>query len=111
MVTSGLRLQESHGDGVVRLGVTGELDLASGEQLLMRVWQLLASGAWVRIDLSRLEFIDSRGIYALLRAIALGREAGIQRVEIDRQLTDRVREVFELTGIARKLWPPTRTTP
>src|SRR5690348_13273427 len=101
-MTSGLRLQESHEDGVARLGVTGELDLASGEQLLTRVWQLLASGACVCIDLSQLEFIDSRGIYVLLRATALGREGGAQRVEIDRQLSDRVREVFELTGIARK---------
>lgn len=111
MATSGLRIEESYEHGVVRLGLTGELDLASSDQLLTRLSQLLGSGARVRIDLSRLEFIDSRGIYALLRAIALGGEAGDERLEIDREVTGTVREVFELTGIARKLWPPTRVTP
>jgi anti-anti-sigma factor len=108
VATLALGLQESHDNGVVRLAPVGELDLASAEQLVTRVCQLLAGGARVRLDLSRLEFIDSRGIYALIRAVALGREAGGERVEVDRGLSKNVRELLELTGMARMLWPQTR---
>jgi anti-anti-sigma regulatory factor len=72
---------------------------------------LLASGARVRIDLSRLEFIDSRGMHALIRVVALGRDLGDERIEIDRELRNNVRELLELTGIARMLWSQTCATP
>lgn len=111
VATLALRLTESHADGAVRLGLVGELDLASGDQLLMRLQQLLASGARVRIDLSQLQFIDSRGMHALIRVVALGRETGDQRVQIDPELSKNVREIVELTGISRMLWPQTRATP
>jgi len=101
------RLEESHGsDGVARLRLVGDLDLAVYEQLLTRVRMLLDRRIRVRIDLSELEFIDSRGMYALIRAVVLGREAGGQLVEIDPELTPSVRNALELAGVARMLWPP-----
>jgi anti-anti-sigma factor len=101
------RLDESQGsDGVARLTLAGELDLAVYEQLLTRVRLLLDRGIRVRIDLSALEFIDSRGMYALIRAVNLGREAGSALVEIDPKLTASVRNALELAGVTRMLWPP-----
>ena len=106
MATQVFRVDESHDrDGVARLELVGELDLAVGEQLLTRLRPLLARGTRVRIDLSRLEFIDSRGMYALIRAVVLGRQAGQQLVEIDRKLSANVRDTLELAGVARMLWP------
>lgn len=100
------QLEESHGpDGVARLGLVGELDLAVADQLLTRIRWLLARGTPVRIDLSRLEFIDSRGMYALIRAVVLGREGREELVEIDRELSASVRDALELAGVARMLWP------
>jgi anti-sigma B factor antagonist len=106
-------IEESYDrDGVARLRLVGELDLAVADELVMRLRVLLDGGTSVRIDLSRLEFIDSRGMHALIRAVVLGREAGRGIVEIDREVTATVRHALELAGVARMLWPnATRATP
>ena len=97
MATLAFRVEESHDrDGVVLWQLVGELDLAVGDQLLARLGPLLARGSRVRIDLSRLEFIDSRGMYALIRVVVLGRETGERLVEIDRNLSANVRDALEL---------------
>ena len=99
-------------DGVARLRLVGELDLAVADGLLMRLRALLDEGTHVRIDLSRLEFIDSRGMHVLIRAVLLGREAGGNAVEIDREVTANVRHALQLAGVARMLWPDaTRAAP
>jgi anti-sigma B factor antagonist len=99
-------IEESHDrDGVARLTVVGELDLAVADHLVMRLRVLLDGGNHVRIDLSRLQFIDSRGMHALIRAVALGREAGGKVVEIDPTVAANVRHALELAGVARMLWP------
>lgn len=106
VATLAFRIEESDdGDGVVLWRLVGELDLAVGDQLLARLGPLLARGWRVRIDLSGLEFIDSRGMYALIRVVVLGRETGERRVEIDRNLSANVRDALELAGVTRMLWP------
>ena len=117
MATLQFRLLESTDlEGVVRLVLVGELDLAVADQLLDRLQQLIGDHRRVLLDLSGLEYIDSRGMYALIRAIVLGRQADGQFVEIDPELNATVRDAFELAGVARLLWPPdargtTSTTP
>jgi anti-anti-sigma factor len=108
MATLPFRLLESQDpDGAVRLVLVGELDLAVADQLLGRLELLLAEGTAVRLDLSRLEFIDSRGLYALIRCVVLGRQADGQRVEVSRDLNDNVQDVIDRSGIAAMLWPKT----
>ena len=112
MATLAFRVEESHDrDGVVLWQLVGELDLAVGDQLLARLGPLLARGSRVRIDLSRLEFIDSRGMYALIRVVVLGRETGERLVEIDRNLSANVRDALELAGVTRMLWPQAAGSP
>jgi anti-anti-sigma factor len=113
MATPGFGIEEGQDrDGVARLRLIGDLDLAVADHLVMRLRALLDRGTRVRIDLSRLEFIDSRGMHALIRAVVLGREAGGEVVEIDRNVTANVRHTLELAGVARMLWPDaTRAAP
>jgi anti-anti-sigma factor len=101
-------LESPDPDGVVRLALVGELDLAVADQLLGRLEMLLGDTTHVRLDLSRLEFIDSRGLYALMRCVVMGREAdGRLVVEVGRELTGAVQDVIDRSGIAPMLWPRT----
>lgn len=64
---------ESHdADGCVRLALVGELDLAVADHLSARFDQLSKDAIRVRVDLSRLEFIDSSGIRTLVHAAQNG---------------------------------------
>ena len=67
-------------DGIARLVMIGELDLAVADQVSASLTQRLADGVRERLDLSRLEFIDSTGLRALITVVTAGR-AG--RGEID----------------------------
>jgi anti-anti-sigma regulatory factor len=51
----------------------------------------------VRLDLSKLEFIDTSGMYALLDAL---HDAG-KRVEVEPDLAPKVRRLLELTRTDR----------
>ena len=60
-------------DGAVRLKLLGELDIAVVDDLTLRLDHLRARRKKVRVDLSRLEFIDGRGFAAILHAVWAGR--------------------------------------
>ena len=92
------------GDDVVRLTLAGELDLASVEALAARLEELRRSGYHVRLDLARLEFMDSSGLGQLVNAVSASRQNG-WRLELLRDLTDPVKRVIELTGTAALFWP------
>jgi anti-anti-sigma factor len=85
--------------GAPGVAVRGELDLATAPLLAERLEEAIreSEGAFVA-DLSELGFLDSSGLHALLRALALlGRE--------DRLLAlvcppGSVRRVLELAGVA-----------
>jgi anti-sigma B factor antagonist len=79
------------------LALAGELDLANAETLADMLEHVRTGGGPVRIDLSRLEFIDSTGI-ALL--VATHRKfAGGDRLSLVRSRTMAVRRVMTLTGL------------
>ena len=83
-------------EGTVTLTVTGEIDLGNAESLYKALTDALASGAPVVADLSGVEFIDSRGLAALVRAHhenAHGAGAPILVVP-----SEPVARVFELAG-------------
>jgi anti-anti-sigma factor len=96
--------ERTEADKTVRLTLLGELDLASGDELAERLRQLRDSGQSVRVDLSKLAFIDSSGLGTLLRALTEARSDGWQ-LEVARQLSPRVERVAHIVGIARVLWP------
>lgn len=88
----------------VRLALSGELDLAVADMLGDRLWMLGNAGYAVRLDLSALEFVDCRGLRELIIAVSESRSKG-WRIEVESQMTERVRRTVELAGVRSHLWP------
>ena len=88
-------IHESHVDGSLRLSLTGELDLSSTRVLEDRLARLRALRTPVRLDLSRLEFIDSTGIHLLIRTVG---DARIKHwnVRIEPDVSRPVMSLFKL---------------
>ena len=91
-------------DGAVQLAVIGELDRAVVDGLTERLSELKRSGEHVRLDLSRLRFIDSSGIRVVLVAVSDARRDGWE-LEVGRELTGQVQRVIKTLGVASALWP------
>ena len=100
MTVSNFTILESQEGGCLRLCLTGEFDIASVPVLDDRLSRSRSSGVAVRLDLSRLDFIDSSGLHALIRAMNEASADG-WRLEIDRDVAAQALRVFELTGVAR----------
>ncbi|HEY2771321.1 MAG TPA: STAS domain-containing protein [Solirubrobacteraceae bacterium] len=99
------RIEEHRdGDGALRLAVHGELDLTVAGQLQARLRDLQREGASVRLDLSKLDFIDSSGIRVVTLAALDARRDGWD-LEVLRELPPTVRRPFELLGMQAALWP------
>jgi anti-sigma B factor antagonist len=96
--------EDEQDDGVLRLALTGELDLQGTNQLNARVQELRSAGVALRLDLSRLEFIDSSGLNALISAAHAARSNG-WRLEVDRTVQPQVERVIELVGAVPYIWP------
>lgn len=98
-------MEEHFEDGLrLRLALVGELDVAVVEQLAGRLRELRRGGYTVRLDLSRLEFIDSTGIRELINEISDSRRDG-WHLEIGDELTDQVARVIDLVGARSYFWP------
>jgi anti-anti-sigma factor len=95
-------------DGVLRITLIGELDLAVADRLSARLDQLSSDRTRVRLDLSRLTFIDSGGIRVLIRAAQHAPRNGEQLIEFARDVTQNVETVIGLVGAAPDLWPSER---
>jgi anti-sigma B factor antagonist len=103
-------IHEAHDREWLRLHLTGELDLGSAPVLRRRLAQLRAERRPVRLDLSRLEFMDSTGIHLLIDACKDAREDGWQ-LAIDPTLSPRVQRLFKLTGLDRIIPGPRHAQP
>lgn len=86
---------EKHEHGELRLSLHGELDFASTRQLDERLTSLRAKKRAVRLDLSRLEFIDSTGLHLLIRSVGDARSNG-WKLEIDPEISGSVERLFKL---------------
>ena len=91
-------------DGVVRLALIGELDIAVADRVEERFRQLLKEGGHVRLDLSELEFIDSSGVRAIVLGVKHARQSGSE-LEVDRRISPTVERMIEIMGIGSHLWP------
>jgi anti-anti-sigma factor len=79
----------------MRLALSGELDIATARRLRERLHQLKEAGSHVRLDLSRLQFIDSAGAHALAEALAESR-ADHWRLEVEPTMSHQVRHFIDL---------------
>jgi anti-anti-sigma factor len=91
-------------DGVLRLALVGELDLAVVDTLSAELRRHQRDGRWVRLDLSQLEFIDCGGIDVLTSAMTAARPAG-WKLEVDRRISRTVSRMLALAGAHGRLWP------
>ena len=87
--------------GGVRLALAGELDLATMKLFERELERVAASEQRVVLDLRRLQFIDSTGLHAVLRADQRLAEAG-GRLTIIRG-PRAVERLFGLTGLDTRL--------
>jgi anti-sigma B factor antagonist len=89
-------------DGGALVGVVGEVDLATADQLWAVVIEAMTTWTGdVVVDLSGVTFLDSQGIRALIRT---HKDCGIEAARLTlRSPSRQVREVFEITGIDRIL--------
>jgi anti-anti-sigma factor len=93
-------IHESQMSGFLRLSLTGELDLVAAPVLEDRLTRLRARKSPVRLDLSKLEFIDSTGIRLLLQSVGDARTKGWE-FQIERDVAPRVMSVFRLVHMER----------
>jgi anti-sigma B factor antagonist len=99
-ISDHLVLETEPQDGALVIALYGELDLASAP--LLEQGLLDAEAARVSrlvIDLSGLEFIDSTGLHALIRAHERARETDQELLLVRGPRA--VQRLFELTGAAR----------
>ncbi len=92
-------------DGTVRLTPLGELDLSVVDRLRSRLEQLRLGGAAVRLDLSRLAFMDSSGLGAVLDAHTRAVREGWD-FALEPDLAPAVGRLFELTQVGQFIWGP-----
>jgi anti-sigma B factor antagonist len=85
-------------DGIRRVSVLGELDLANAPQLAARLGELgTRQSAPIEVDLAGVSFIDARGLRVLIEAHASGNGAGGPGLSLVRP-SRAARRLFELTG-------------
>ena len=93
-------MEELQEDGRARLSVTGELDLATADAFAHRVRGLCGNGSRLLVDLSGIEFIDSRGLRALEHAVSDVRRAH-GKLEIGPGLAAQVRRILEIAAVGK----------
>ncbi len=97
-----LELRTEHDQGTPRLVVSGELDLASAEELEANLKQLESSEPEVlMLDLRELEFMDSTGLRTVIAADARAKERGGRLVVV--RASEEVDRVFRLTRMDQHL--------
>ena len=101
-----LTIEARHERGYPVVTVAGEIDIATAARLRERLFELAAGGRPLVADLDQVRFIDSAGLAALVgaakRAAAHGGSLHVVCAG------PRVRQLFRLTGLDRRL-PPART--
>jgi|SRR5579884_1660373 len=91
-------------DGAVRLLLLGELDLWVASVLQDRLSDLDAREERVRIDLSRVGFIDCAGLSPVIEALSLSRANG-RRIALVPELSPAAERLIGVLALAPWLWP------
>ena len=96
-----LTIEPVEDEGAVRLVLGGELDMSCAQRLDLAIGQYARPGVTVVLDLTGLEFMDSSGLAAILKASENSEQDGW-----DLKLTpasDPVDRIFDLTDTRRLL--------
>jgi anti-anti-sigma factor len=101
-MSSDFDITESREGDWVCLAVAGELTIATAESLDQRLGALRGQRTPVRLDLSRLTFMDSNGLTVLVRALNHARE-GTWRLEVKRNVPPPIATRFKHSGLDRFL--------
>jgi len=96
--------EEPEADGVVRLMLLGELDIAVIDVVHDRIRQAAQSSRAVRVDLSQLRFIDGCGLQAILEWIDSPRRDG-WGLTVDPEVSPPVGRLIDLLGVSGLVWP------
>ncbi|MEO7555177.1 MAG: STAS domain-containing protein [Acidimicrobiales bacterium] len=88
-----------HGDGQVVVSVSGELDIATADQLWQAIETATQRSRRLVIDLSRTTFIDSTGLSVLVRAHR--RLGGAPEALTLRGPSALARKVLDISGISQ----------
>jgi anti-anti-sigma factor len=92
-----LQIQDTVSDGCHRLVLSGELDIASAQELRSVIlWLCGAAINTLTLDLRKLTFLDSSGVHVVLFARDLCRERGCDFVVVPGPT--HVQRPFELCG-------------
>ena len=92
---------EQDGDALV-IRASGELDLSVADKFEAELRRAIANHASVFLDLSKVGFIDSTGMRALVVAAKQSSTNG-DNLRISRSLSPAVERAFEVTGLADTL--------
>jgi anti-sigma B factor antagonist len=88
-------------DGVLRVTLAGECDLAVSEQLSDALLAAVRRAPLVIVDLAGLAFLDSSGVHSLVSAHHVARERGSRLVVVNP--VGAVATVLDLTGVGALL--------
>jgi anti-sigma B factor antagonist len=99
----GLEVEGPDGDGRCNVLLSGELDIATAPRVRRAITRTFALGRTrtLMLDMSRLEFIDSSGLAAIMHAGSLCERSGCELALI--RGPDAVHRVFEVSGLASEL--------
>ena len=99
----GVDFESAQHDGVLRVELTGDLDMTTARSVEERLIELEDGDPPERVvlDLRGLRFIDSTGLSFLINAHSRGRKAG-RRVTVVSG-TGASRRILETTGLGRRL--------
>ena len=93
-----MQIHERASGGSLRLSLSGELDLASAPKLKGRLARLRAKKSPVRLDLSKLEYIDSTGVHLLIQTVGEARIKGWP-FQIEPDVRPQVMRLFKLVHL------------
>ncbi len=95
-------VEESRQGAEVRVSLVGELDLYTAPALEDRLQGLAFTSRVVRLDLSKLDFIDSSGLRVLIRALQDARDDG-RALQIEPDISINVKRALNLVSLDRYL--------
>ena len=98
---SGLSYTVTHSDDVSVIDLGGEIDLVTGEHFATQLTAALQdAGSKLVVDMSKVTFLGSAGIAAL---IAVNRMATAQGTELVLKCSPPTRRTIELVGLTEQL--------
>ncbi len=98
--------QRTVNDGVLRLAISGEVDISTADFLTDAITNVIVAGhvAELIIDLDQVTYLDSTGISALIRGHHLAAAFGIAYLVSNPH--DMVHKVLDITGVLGLLTEP-----